>query len=83
MRARIDARGGGLYCTERDVRLQALLCVYNAFFTEENRAASEAEEWEAFWRNFIKNGVLRGGPVYAPDVLLELAWLKRINNAKK
>lgn len=84
--AEVCSRAGAFYCTEPDDCLQQLIRVYNAFVAEENRLAEGGDAWNGFWRGYAaENAVCHGmdGPVYPPDLPLELAWLKQINNRGK
>lgn len=81
LHVRIDACRGELFCAAPDARLQVMLCVYNAFFSEENRrlCAEDAAEWRRWWNSYKKRaaacvGTLPGA-VYRPDLWAELAWV--------
>ncbi|MDD6153674.1 MAG: hypothetical protein PUC11_07010 [Elusimicrobia bacterium] len=81
LNVRIDACRGELFCAAPDVRLQVMLCVYNAFFLEENRrlCAEEAPEWLNWWKSYKKQTAACGGrlpgAVYRPDLRVELSWV--------
>ena len=81
LNARIDAARGGLSCSAPDARLQVMLCVYNAFFSEENRHlyVEDEAEWRHWWSNYKKQAAAGGGTlpgaVYRPDLWAELSWI--------
>ena len=81
LNARINARWGELFCAAPDARLQVMLCVYNAFFAEENRLlfGDDAAEWRCWWTNYKKQAAAGGGmlpgAVFRPDLRAELAWI--------
>lgn len=77
----VYARAGELFCAAPDARLQAMLCVYNTFFSEDNRrlCAEDAAEWRRWWNAYKKRSAVCGGTlpgaVYRPDLRAELAWI--------
>lgn len=72
----VGARTGKLFCAEPDARLQAMLHAYNAFFAAENRCLVEEENlaWRDWWAEYKRDFADVDGPVYTPDLVLELAW---------
>lgn len=81
LQVRIDACRGELFCAAPDARLQVMLCVYNAFFAEENRrlCGDDAAAWRCWWILYKKQAAADGGmlpgAVFRPDLRAELAWL--------
>lgn len=72
----VYSRMGELFCIAPDVCLQMMISVYNAFFAEENRSLLEDEAlaWHDWWGTYKRHVVEVAGPIYTPDLLLELAW---------
>lgn len=76
----VRARRGSLFCAAPHARLQAMLAVYNAFFARENSRLflQEDNDWLCWWAALPRGGGL-AGPVYRPDLRIEIAWLSGKN----
>lgn len=84
VRAEVYGKRGELAAASGDVCLQVMLCVYNAFFAEENRAflGPDGAEEAALWRLFAaeRRGLpplvrAYGVPFFKRDFWAELFWL--------
>ena len=75
----VYARGGELFCTSPDEKLQQMLLVYNRFFAEENRQAAGEEYPPHIWDSYRWETAVLGylpAVVYPPDLEMEIRWLE-------